>query len=1468
MSFAHRRARRGIFAFATAAAVAVGFAFAAAPSSAAPLLAIEPFDATTTDGDGNDFPAEALLGERVAFASDELLLSTTLTDNSYRRVTDDANTGLATLAQPDPRGSSRELERTVLGARTAAGNLTGPFAERSLLLAATEGLLDGDGREPVGILQLTSTSDVAEPIGTYTTYASPEDGLEPGKTYIIRNHASSGDVIATSPNAAPPVYAASNNGAEKSDLTQQWTAIAHEDVADDAVVFQLVNRADGTCLTQPIPFSNPWTAVCNDSEHQRWRLIPQGDGGSMIFNWSHGQALRYDGSGFRITTSAFGSGAPFEWDFVAVDQPDAIPASTSFEISAAPDAVFDLAVADLDGVAGAEGLGRDEAVVAYVKPDSELALAVVDYNVGLNRRLVTIIDTAITPGRTAAGAMLPLAVDTADVDQDGTPEIIVAYVDDAGTPTVFVAEYTASGEEQRALTRVDDPQALPVSLSTDQLASADMSVYDFDGDGLQEIAWVGPDAADSGYIGLAVSRVTLSGDDLTVSDVTRIRVDDVAYSAQWENANSGVRVESGQFFDTVDGSGSRQLAITHPAADGGQAVTVARLLNGELELVFPEAATLPALYETSSVSMAVGGFAGGGGGDDAQWGIALSRVGGEATDDQLLLIQPTDVNEAPTVNTQQVTVDGGETLAVSGFDLTSYDPGGKTLELGDPVVFTVQKLTSMSLIGGQPPGHSDWIDGEFLNISRNQDFNLEMGTSGTGAFNNETSQQSNQAYNLSAEADVKATIDAGIPFLEKGEVSTELSGKLGASWSSLGSATAQAGYSTDFTISSKTGDDDIVNAMVQDYQVTRYPVISVDSWDRPDAASSGCDDGCYGYWDVVVPGTPQQADLAGKGNDYFTASWQNGNALSYPRLVNGQVPIDDVVGQFTSVAADGTTTTGDASLFNEQIGVGGTETSVDLTTTVSGSSSTSETSEKGWNLDLNVEGGVEAKVGVPFVDSVDLEGSLSAGFSTNQMFTGSTSGSTANTHSTTFALSVPEVDADLGYEFGAAYYYGLDGAVRVTYGTDLTANAEGREFWTRVYGQKPDPALNMPGATVLVRGPIGYLGTVEWVPLDNRQELRGFTPRLPDSDDPTTSGVPYGSSPEVGDPVVFDVEVSNYSLVPITDPLTVSFSAVPIDANNTIIGDPVDIGTTTVTSDIAPQESLTVSSPQWTAQGAPGGGAQSWRVFVVLDEDDTIDEIHGWAGTPDTVCPADSVQGDVTLTDPRTGEAETLVCGQNNQGFGLVSVVPEGAAGASDAQVGFVGAGVITTDAATLDLDSESELPEITVGETAEIVLKADAERDTASHEIVTVYDGHPSEGDIVAVKRLGGLGAEGLSSAVVDYTAPEAGTRELYAVLRASDNTSDERGLIVRVNAVDDPAPGDGDGSDGDGSGSGGDSGDGEGAGSGTPGDGPAEGDAQNDADLATTGAEAWPWIFVAVAGILLVVAGAIARARRPRSD
>ena len=265
-------------------------------------------------------------------------------------------------------------------------------------------------------------------------------------------------------------------------------------------------------------------------------------------------------------------------------------------------------------------------------------------------------------------------------------------------------------------------------------------------------------------------------------------------------------------------------------------------------------------------------------------------------------------------------------------------------------------------------------------------------------------------------------------------------------------------------------------------------------------------------------------------------------------------------------------------------------------------------------------------------------------------------------------MEVPQIESDNGYQVGTAYYYDSGGAARVSMAVDLTADAAGKDWWADNYGREPDPALNLPNRTILTwdkytNEPI----LPAFVTGASQQQIRGFRAvHTSTADNPTFVNQEYTTNPVAGDEVVFQTPVRNYSFVPVSN-VSVSFYAVPMKydgAVQVLAGPPQPIGDPQVIDQIPAQGSVNVASPVWKAAVQSGvEGIQPWRIFVVLDEKNTIAEVHDWkdANGP---CPTSALEpqpanGTVingVMVDPMTGTASTLACGQNNQGFGEIAV--------------------------------------------------------------------------------------------------------------------------------------------------------------------------------------------------------------------
>ena len=410
-------------------------------------------------------------------------------------------------------------------------------------------------------------------------------------------------------------------------------------------------------------------------------------------------------------------------------------------------------------------------------------------------------------------------------------------------------------------------------------------------------------------------------------------------------------------------------------------------------------------------------------------------------------------------------------------------------------------------------------------------------------------------------------------------------------------------------------------------------------------------------------------------------------------------------------------------------------------------------------------------------------------------------GSTTSSSASSFELDIPTINSNEGYRIGTAYYIDTSGVPKVIHGVDLTSNPGSTEFWERDYGQAPDPALNLPYATFLTYDDLGQLIVPEFSTLATRQLIRGFAALQPyDPASPMTSAQPYSSDPVVGDPVTFSVQVHDYSLMD-SPSVPVDFYAVPVDANGLdVTGPPEPIGTV-ASGKIASQGEVTVNAPPWTAKDdAADGAAQNWRIFVVLDPDNTVGEIHPWKDG--TTCPVSALDPnappstivDGKMVDPMTGGPDTLTCGQNNQGYGTVTVMPAtksatngGGTGLGAPQTTGVrvdGGGLSDGTTSASQLEATDATPSLRLAENATGIVHTDTTATSDAIQPVLIYDGPPSDGRLIAATTLDGASKDGGGDAQFTWRPTTPGIHTIYEELIGSDPAGDSQ-QTLQVNVV-----------------------------------------------------------------------------------
>ena len=835
-----------------------------------------------------------------------------------------------------------------------------------------------------------------------------------------------------------------------------------------------------------------------------------------------------------------------------------------------------------------------------------------------------------------------------------------------------------------------------------------------------------------------------------------------------------------------------------------------------------KAATMP-------LSMAVGGFSGRpSNGTIPTWGIALSINDSELHTRQNPYLYMLGVtNKSVTVlskhalPTENAFPDGS--YPDDYYPVTAVDLTGASLMFGAPLILHVDNLLTPTLIAAAAPGHSDWFPqlnngkGGFYNVSRYGNFAVTLGSSSTKQYDHTTTTKDGWNVGVSGSVDVKGTAQEGIPIADATE---SLDVKVAAGYVHQFTESTLTSYSTSFStaVSERSDDDDLVQGKFQSYTVYRYPLLGgpLTNNDGTPYTSPACQSACYGFYEATVPGPMVSLDTGGRTVPGYSPTWENGNALSYPQLntTSGQpVPTPDIA-PYSYIDSDGNQAQMTGPLFNQEFGVGGTESTVDYQISKSTGTDTTSETDNNWNESAQITGQASWKAGIGD-NNVSGSVKVKVGVKGAQDFASADGGQNISSTGSSFTMDVPAIDDNKSYQIGTAYYYDTAGTARVSMADDVTDQSA----WWRENYSTPDPALSLPNATFTSTDQFNNRVLISFDTAADAQQIRGFSAVHPlNPNNPSAPNAPYTDNPVVGDPVQFNVAIHNYSLNPVNN-VPVSFYAVPVgvdaNGNESPVGDPQPIGSTTVTT-IPALGMRTAQTPAWTAKTLPGDTrVRDWRIFTVIDPKGTIaNDTHPWKND-DGPCPTSSLDPSLpkgtiingVMVDPMTGKASTLACAQNNQGWGAVSVSPASPAartsatrvGALDPQrvvdlaattapktsgVTLNGAGAVTGDRSHLIM-SAGEIATVKLGQQFTVVAYVGAQTDSVEHQPVLVYDGPPSTGHMLGITTLDGVTAAEGNQARFNWRPTTVGLHHICLKLLGTDLAGPGGQTCMLVNVV-----------------------------------------------------------------------------------
>ncbi|MCP4338097.1 MAG: VCBS repeat-containing protein [Desulfobulbaceae bacterium] len=848
----------------------------------------------------------------------------------------------------------------------------------------------------------------------------------------------------------------------------------------------------------------------------------------------------------------------------------------------------------------------------------------------------------------------------------------------------------------------------------------------------------------------------------------------------------------------------RQPAVVYnvPFAQGGGLRALALEVSEDMKTIDPlgETITLPQQSCNTNLcpssqrfSVNAGGFIGAGDFDRPQWSLAVSNW--EATQDGngnnmsagqfhgfWLQSLPVDVNgngggldllwDEVLLNGEVVS--GATTARLPAI---AWDREGASLYLGSPVNIVVHDLVRTEYIIAEPPKHTYWwppeainpADGEVLNVSRDDDFFIELSDE-TNLDYSETSRNITDwsiggSVTLSAKASVTSGADLGI-VKTSATVSTEVVGKVSYDYNENKDEYEKDYRSQTTTFTGSTDRDDLLIGKLQTYDIWRYPISGI-----------SLEDDLNPFWEISFPGKEVTVQGGGLSFDWYIPTYENGNILSYPALAGVTFTPPDCCAEFTFLEGGQEVTTAIPFLDDRLLALDGTGATINLQFSESSGEGQTKTYNKTLSESLDVKVGFKASSKVPG-QKVKVEGSAAVNINNSNSWSGiGTTDSNTNT-STGFKLTKPARNPNQAYLFLPTFYLAKDGTTKVTHAVDILGAST--TFWNETYGSLPDPAFKLPNRF----SPIAiFMGRTIWEPneSDNAKKIRGFFTRFAEPDEAGIFPLVDGAVTE-GELLRLEVEVHNYSVGQGISGLKVQFEAARLnDAMNMEVSRlPINCQAgSSLFLALNPLEQRTAVCVWNTSGFGPGipGGDLYYRIYAVLDPDDEIEEIY-----EGTVGP-----------------------GQNNEGWGLLGVAdPELTFGVpTPTEEHPLGADVQMSDASLaieVDGNLETTFARVTASQLTPLRVCVNSDQAQTGYHHILVYDGDPSAGGVLLADELiPGIDQGGACDWIPDFRFDEPGEHLLFAqVLESRDdgllgNATDTLQVLVDPIPVVNPDSGQG---------------------------------------------------------------------------
>lgn len=1069
----------------------------------------------------------------------------------------------------------------------------------------------------------------------------------------------------------------------------------------------------------------------------------------------------------------------------------------------------------------AEGVGpglalRDEVVVAYASPYAatpgtfRLVVAVLDYtdasrtDPSVNPSASVIIPAAIPSDIALTGldvASIPLSVTTGDFDGDTHKEIAVAYLNGLTTIGVSVLRYSTVETEGGAVTHslslahtvTSTADTLPGYMwgASRWVGPLDAATGDFNGDGKDELS-VGATA--HGKMALLQTATGLNlktfrfDADLAITQVDPNSIGTVA-ALDLGTFGMNVQLASGlyKFAPSPDpltnyGPNRRQLAVAFNDGTGAAIVGTA-FYDGNLVPTFGTAQTIPAAGRLN-FWMAAGGFNGlrsGVTAADVVWTLAISTWADNGQMIYLFDPDPVSGNLSSPAYSKLLTFTANPSKSTSVAPVVAYDHGrlktmpegesafrGDSVYLSPPVHIILDGYINADYILQEPPKHVYWdptggIDGRgaVVNVSAQDTFKLGRKEETTVGVTKSVHDIYDHSWGVSETVSATLSYGGGLWVPPKFEAS--LKETVGYDYDDHQDDYNKNTSQRTVSLSLAAVRDDAISYRVQTIDVWRYYVFGAEFQDL---------DGnpLLGFFDITAP-RPAEDDLVPGAayTDWYQPVHENNNILSYPAPTDGtftpsdmgsfQVPCTDISGETCDKDPDTgkplTTMTVTGPLLDRAAWVwGGISGEQELRDTRQSTTGTERKTSK--TLTANTDLKMTVRGRIPFTALWKAEISADIAFHGKWSWGDANSTEATTTELTSIWLNVPPGNTSMAYKFYPLFYVTTDGTTKAAFAVDTTGTS-GEAFWDDIYGNQPDPALNLP--LRFNAKPLGSLDTT-WEPntASNRKLIRGFFVRHAEPDLTTGEYTEYSGPPSSGETVRLEARVYNYSTKEgvgtgyDTKPLTVRFEYVELDGTQELLPR-TPIGTTTVQT-IAPR-GMETAAVNWTIPTFSDAFSKNYRIYVVLDPDNAI---------PNEKYETESAASRTYCYSNCGNPASYIDPGQNNEGYRQMTVLP---AVATHPRYTTPGDVHLKSDALAA-INPRGKLTtknvQAYVGLPLQIRVRIDTDQPGADYQHLLVYDGDPNAGGTVIADIAAYTGNPDGNEVWIEWTPTELGPHRLYA--------------------------------------------------------------------------------------------------------